>query len=83
MLARKLQELRKERGLSQLRLAHLAGVSQSNISEIEAGKIIPRVPTLRRLAAALGVQLSVLIDSIDFSDETTTGAPPEAGRKIG
>ena len=45
MLARKLQELRKEKGFSQLRLARLAGVSQSNISEIEAGKIIPKVPT--------------------------------------
>lgn len=83
MLPQKLQELRRQKGFSQKKFARLAGVSQSNISEIEAGKKIPRVPTLRRLAAALGVQLSVLIDSIDFSDGNTTGAPPEAGRKTG
>lgn len=45
--------LRKQAGLSQTRLAELSGISQPNISAIEAGRRAPRPETLSRLIAAL------------------------------
>jgi len=44
---------RRERGLTQSRLADLILVSQSTISRIETGKIIPNVNITRNLAKAL------------------------------
>ncbi|MCG8400857.1 MAG: helix-turn-helix domain-containing protein [Firmicutes bacterium] len=59
-LANKLTKLRG--GLSQAELAKKAGVPQSAISEIEAGKRVPRADTLHKLATALGVKVSDLLE---------------------
>jgi len=58
------------RGWSQSRLARESGVSQTYISELEAGKWTPNVSVLRKLAAALGVPVAALLDEeIDGGDE--------------
>jgi transcriptional regulator with XRE-family HTH domain len=44
-------------GLTQRRLAGLAGVPQSTVSRIESGAIDPRTSTLRRLLQACGYDL--------------------------
>lgn len=54
-------QLAKLRGnMSQAALAEKSGVPQSAISEIEAGKRIPRANTLFALAEALGVDVNEL-----------------------
>jgi len=50
------------RGWSQSRLARESGVSQTYISELEAGKWSPNISVLRKLAAALGVPVTALLD---------------------
>jgi len=62
-----LRELRDSRDLTQARLAELSGVSQTYISELELGKKQPTVLILRKLAKALGVPPSRLLD--DTEDE--------------
>lgn len=58
------------RGWSQSRLARESGVSQTYISELEAGKWSPNIAVLRKLAAALGVSVTALLDDeIDGGDE--------------
>ena len=58
-----LKRLREARGLSQNRLAQLAGVDRSYISQIEGGRTVSmRLDTARSLAHGLGVAVSVLID---------------------
>ena len=58
--------LRRERrraGLTQEELADKADVGHATIARIEAGYInAPRVSTLRKLAAALGLQVRDLLD---------------------
>jgi transcriptional regulator with XRE-family HTH domain len=44
-------------GLTQRRLAALAGVPQSTVSRIESGAIDPRISTLRRLLRSCGYEL--------------------------
>jgi len=53
-----LRDLRKERGLSLRALAEMSDLSPNTISLIERGGNPPSVPTLHRLATALGVHIS-------------------------
>jgi len=55
-----LRRIRKERGLSQQRLAELANVDKVTIVHIEGGKVSPKVETLEKLAEALGVEIGDL-----------------------
>lgn len=52
---------RKARNLRQSDLAELSGVAQADISRIERGQIAPTVPTLLKLADALGVQIQFVL----------------------
>ncbi|HHY66018.1 MAG TPA: helix-turn-helix transcriptional regulator [Alicyclobacillus sp.] len=56
-----LREIREKAGLTQSDLAKASGVSQSHISEIEAGNTVPTVFVAKRLAWALGVTVDELI----------------------
>lgn len=62
MLGDRLKESRKQAGLTQEELATLVGVHPLTISHFETGRVVPSLDTLKRLAAALGVQPGVLLD---------------------
>jgi transcriptional regulator with XRE-family HTH domain len=55
-----LRYIREKVGYSQQELADASGVSQGAISDIEIGRRKPRGQTLRKLAAALGVEVADL-----------------------
>ena len=52
-----IREKRKEKGLSQERLAQLVQVSQPFIAEIESGRKKPSVDVLMRICAVLDISL--------------------------
>ncbi len=52
-----IREKRKEKGLSQGKLAELVQVSQPFIAEIESGRKKPSVDVLMRICAVLGISL--------------------------
>jgi transcriptional regulator with XRE-family HTH domain len=54
-----IHDLREKRGLTQKELAERLGTTQSAIARLEAGNIAPSLPTLDKVAAALGVELVV------------------------
>jgi transcriptional regulator with XRE-family HTH domain len=54
-LAAALRENRKRAGLTGDRLAARCGISQSKISKIETGKVLPSVTDVERMLTALGV----------------------------
>ena len=68
-LARRLRDLRRERGLSLEALADRSGVSRSNISLIERGESSPTAVVLDKLATALGVTLPDLFASAGPPDD--------------
>ncbi len=49
-----IRTLRSRLGLTQARLAELAGLTQAYIAKIEAGTADPRISTLERISKALG-----------------------------
>jgi predicted transcriptional regulator len=48
-----IRRLREEGGLTQKRLAELAGVSQAHVAKIEQGKVDPRLSTVNRILSVL------------------------------
>ena len=68
-----LRRLREERGLTQEALGFRADTHRTGVGLMERGVTVPRLDTLLRLAAALGVKCeSPLLAGIAWS-------PPEAG----
>jgi len=57
-----LKQLRDERFLSHRELARLAGVSPTTVLSIEKNETEPQRRTIRKLASALGVEPSKLIE---------------------
>lgn len=56
-----LTAFREAAGLTQTRLASEAGVRIATISDIETGKLDPRLSTMKALAKALGVDVDDII----------------------
>ena len=60
----RVKQIRLEKELTQEALAEAAGVHPTFISNIERGYRVPTLPTIIRLAVALEVQPSVIIDDL-------------------
>ncbi len=65
-VGRKIKRYREMRGLTQLKLSQLSGVSLSSLKKYEGGERIPKPAQLDKIAGVLGVNSNVLID-IDAS----------------
>jgi len=61
-LSVQVREAREAKGLSQSQLADRMGTQQSVIARLEGGGITPTLPTLKRVADALGTKLIVGFD---------------------
>jgi transcriptional regulator with XRE-family HTH domain len=73
-LGDRLRRLRREHSLTQEELAHLSGVSQEMIAKTEQGRRHPRLTVLAKVAKALDVPLSELIDDRPRLDGRREGA---------
>lgn len=72
ILAKKIKQLRKEKGYSQDKLAQKSGLGLRTIQRIEQGYSQARAETLRLLAEALEVEIKDLIE-----EESTSEKPEE------
>jgi len=61
LLGRAVRDRRLALGLSQVELAARAGMTQPALSRLEAGGVIPTIPLLDRISAALDADLIVEI----------------------
>jgi transcriptional regulator with XRE-family HTH domain len=60
--------LRARQGLSQRELGELTGIEPTTISALERGAVTdPRVSTVKKLAAAFGCPLIVIIRAVERS----------------
>lgn len=65
LFGKKLQELRKDLGITGTELARRTQCSQAYIWRMEQGDSEPSLIVLRRLAKVLGVKLAVLLDAYE------------------
>ena len=77
MLAERIYNLRKRRGLSQEQLAEALGVSRQTVSKWERGAASPELGKLRTMAELFGVSL----DELAGGGEARSA--PESGPKLG
>lgn len=84
-----LRRARAQAGLTQTRLAELAGTTQSAIAAYEAGTREPTVPVLTRLCAAAGSRLTLDIESdqsiyrlIDVARDIARVDETDEGRRL-
>lgn len=57
--------LRQKRGISQEKLAASAGISRTYMSEVERGVTMVSLQTIAKLAQALGVSMSRLLQHVE------------------
>jgi len=71
-LARRIRDLREAQHLTQAQLASRAHTTQSAIARLESGQVVPKLDLLQKIAAAMGLRLSV-----DFTRRQRSQAQPE------
>lgn len=59
---KRLKQLRKERGITQEKLADMTGLSVESISNIERGVFGPKFDNLEKIAAALDLDVKLLFE---------------------
>jgi transcriptional regulator with XRE-family HTH domain len=74
------RERRLARGLSQEKLAQLAGIHRNYAGEVERGERNVALVNMVRVARALGVSLSVLVEGIDQAPDIRVPNRPKAHR---
>ena len=81
-LGRRLRECRKQRRMTMVMLGRVAQCSQSLLSKIENGVIMPSIPMLHRLASALDVKPSALLGEEIRSAAEDDGRPDHGERGV-
>ena len=64
-LAKRMKELRKQRGFSQEAFADHAGLHRVAVGWIEQGKRVPSLKTLLKISQGFGLSLSELLKGVD------------------
>ena len=85
MLGDRVRDLRHARGLTQVQLAELSGVSRQLVGAVEADRHLPRVDAAVRLAAALSTTVEQLLaperrDVVGVVEEPAEGGLVRVGR---
>ena len=68
LLALRLKQLRKSRGLTQEKLAELIGRDTKHISKLEIAGSYPSIETLERIALALNVEIKEFFNFVGLKD---------------
>jgi transcriptional regulator with XRE-family HTH domain len=70
LLGARIKELRRSKGLSQVRLAEMVGIESKHLSRIEVGRSYPSLKTLESIARALKVEMKDLFDYVHQSSSS-------------
>ncbi len=65
LLGKRIQELRKQTGLSQEKFAFKIGMDRTYFASVEAGKRNVAIRNIKKIADGLGVTLSELFQNIE------------------
>jgi len=82
IVSERIRDIREYKGLKARDLAKLAGVSPAEISRLESRNRDPRSDTLQRIAAALEVSVSFLLQEEDEEFDVPVAMRRQALRKF-
>jgi transcriptional regulator with XRE-family HTH domain len=63
-LAKRIKQLRLDKGISQEELAHRSGLSRTGMGFLETGKRWPRLDTLMKVADGLSISVDELLKGL-------------------
>jgi len=81
-LARRIRELRTERGLTLQNVAESAGFSKGLLSKIETGVVSPPIATLAKLAEVFDVPIGEFFEIPPVSDDAEVFFPRSTRREV-
>ena len=82
-LSKKIEKLRKKKGLSQEQLADQIGVSRQSVFKWESGVNTPDIDKLKKLTEIFNVSFDVLLnDEIDIDDNYQINEQPKPVKKV-
>lgn len=64
-VSEEIQRVLDENNLTQEDLCRMTNMSQSNISKIQNGKVVPRIETLQKIASATHTKLVISFESME------------------
>lgn len=64
-VSEEIQRVLEENNYTQEDLCRITNMSQSNISKIQNGKVVPRIETLQKIAAATHTRLVISFESME------------------
>lgn len=67
-VSEEIQRVLDENNFTQEDLCRITNMSQSNISKIQNGKVVPRIETLQKIASATHTRLVISFESIEGDD---------------
>lgn len=67
-VSEEIQRVMDENNFTQEDLCRITNMSQSNISKIQNGKVVPRIETLQKIAAATHTRLVISFESMEGED---------------
>ncbi|WP_433137348.1 helix-turn-helix domain-containing protein [Actinomadura nitritigenes] len=67
---------RRALGITQARLARMAGLDQPAVSRLESGSRLPPLPVLERVANALGLRLTIGLEPPAAPPDDPAAPPP-------
>ena len=67
-VSEEIQRVLDENNFTQEDLCRITNMSQSNISKIQNGKVVPRIETLQKIAAATRTKLVISFENIEGDD---------------
>ena len=70
LIGQRIKSARRLKGMSQFDLAVAAKITNASVSRLENGLQLPRAATAKRVASALGVEVSDLVGSIHTVEQT-------------
>ena len=67
-VSEEIQRVLDENNFTQEDLCRITNMSQSNISKIQNGKVVPRIETLHKIASATHTRLVISFESMEGDD---------------
>lgn len=75
-IGKSIKSLRRKQGMSQKKLAHLAKISQTQLSKIEKDINYPKQATFLALAKALNIKpFIIIVNAVDINDAPQKAQP--------
>ena len=68
-VSEEIQRVLDENDFTQEDLCRITNMSQSNISKIQNGKVVPRIETLQKIAIATHTRLVISFESMEGEDQ--------------